>query len=121
MRDFLRWIEPGALWTLFFLTSVYGHVGLKLAVGPAAGSSYGHVLRLSATNLWGWSAVLAWGLSCALWTLTLSRHELMTANAISSLRYLLTCIAAYAFFGEEIGWQRAAGMLLIALGIVLVK
>jgi drug/metabolite transporter (DMT)-like permease len=121
VRDFLRWVEPAALWALFFLTSVYGHVALKLAVAPAAGSGYGRVLRASVSDFWGWSAMLAWGLSCALWGLTLSRHELMTANAISSLRYALTCVAAWAFLSEGIGWQRAAGMLLIGIGIVLVK
>jgi drug/metabolite transporter (DMT)-like permease len=121
VRDFLKWAEPSALWTLFFLTTVYGHVALKLAVGPAAGSDYGRVLRACVTDFWGWSAVLAWGLACALWGLTLSRQELMTANAISSLRYVLTCVAAWAFLGEGVGWQRAAGMLLIGIGIVLVK
>ena len=38
MRDFLRWVEPSALWGLFFLTSVYGHVALKLAVARAGSS-----------------------------------------------------------------------------------
>jgi drug/metabolite transporter (DMT)-like permease len=121
VRDFLRWVEPSALWALFFLTSVYGHVALKLAVAPAAGSGYGRILWASVTDFWGWSAMLAWALSCALWGLILSRHELMTANGISSLRYALTCVAAWAFLGEEFGWQRAAGMLLIGIGIALVK
>ncbi len=121
MRDFLTLIEPVALWTLFFLTSIYGQVGLKLAVAPAAGSAYGRVLQMSVTNFWGWSAVLAWVLSCALWALTLSRNEMMTANAISSLRYPLTCLVACALFSEAVGWQRAAGMILIAVGVFLVK
>ena len=120
MRDFLRWVEPSALWALFFLTSVYGHVALKLAVARAS-SSYGSVLWASVTNFWGVSALLAWSLSCVLWGLTLSRHELMTANAISCLRYALTVVAAWAFLSEGIGWQRAAGMLLIGVGILLVK
>jgi uncharacterized membrane protein len=121
VRDFLKWFEPLALWALFFATSVYGHVALKLAVAPVADGGYGRVLWACVTDFWGWSAVFAWGVSCALWALTLSRHELMTANAISSLRYALTCVAAWAFLSEGIGWQRAAGMLLIGIGIVLVK
>ena len=60
-------------------------------------------------------------LSCVLWGLTLSRHELMTANAISALRYALTGVAAWAFLSEDVGWQRAAGTLLIGIGILLVK
>jgi drug/metabolite transporter (DMT)-like permease len=121
VRDFLRWIEPLALWGLFFLTSVYGHVALKLAVARAGSSSYGSVLWASVSDFWGWSALLAWSLSCVLWGLTLSRHELMTANAISTLRYVLTGVAAWAFLSEDVGWQRAAGMLLIGIGILLVK
>src|SRR5260370_2133736 len=82
VRDFLRWVEPSALWALFFLTSVYGHLALKLSVARAGSSSYGSVLWASVTDSWGWSALLAWSLSCVLWSLPLSRHDLMTANAI---------------------------------------
>ena len=121
MRDFLRWVEPSALWALFFVTSVYGHVALKLAVARADSSSYGSVLWASLTDFWGLSALLAWSLSCVLWGLTLSRHELMTANAISSLRYVLTGLAAWAFLSEGVDCQRVAGMLLISIGIVLVR
>ncbi|HMC90489.1 MAG TPA: hypothetical protein VKI17_13125 [Gemmataceae bacterium] len=45
----------------------------------------------------------------------------MTANAISALRYALTGVAAWAFLSEDVGWQRAAGTLLIGIGILLVK
>jgi drug/metabolite transporter (DMT)-like permease len=121
VRDFVKWVEPAALWMLFFLTSVYGHVALKLAVARAGSSSYASVLWASVTDFWGWSALLAWSLSCVLWGLTLSRHELMTANAISSLRFVLTGVAAWAFLSEGFGWQRAAGMFLIGIGILLVK
>ncbi len=121
MHDFVKWLEPAALWGLFFSTNVYGHVALKLAVTHASNSSYRAVLLASLTDAWGWSALLAWTLSCMLWSLTLSRHELMTANAISSLRYVLTAVAAWAVLSEGLGWQRAAGMLLIGVGILLVK
>jgi hypothetical protein len=42
-------------------------------------------------------------------------------NRQSVCRRLLTCIAAWAFMSEAVGWQRAVGMLLIGIGIVLVK
>ncbi len=56
-----------------------------------------------------------------MWSLTLSRHELMAANAISSMRFALTGLAAWAFLSESMGWQRVAGMLIIGVGILLVK
>ncbi len=63
MRDFLRWAEPAALWAVFFLTSVYGHVALKLVVARANNSSYASILWASVTDFWGWTALLAWSLS----------------------------------------------------------
>jgi drug/metabolite transporter (DMT)-like permease len=117
----MSWIESTALWSLFFLTSAYGHVALKLAVARAGCGGYRAVLRATVTDVWGWSALLAWTGSCVLWGLALSRHELMTANAISSLRYVLIGLAAWAFLSEGVDWQRAGGMLLIGFGILLVK
>jgi drug/metabolite transporter (DMT)-like permease len=121
VRDFVRWVEPSVLWALFFATSVYGHVTMKLAVARAGGGSRANVLWVSVTDTWGWSALLAWTGSCVMWGLTLSRHELMTANAISSFRYVLTGLAAWTFLNEGIDGQRAAGMLFIGIGILLVR
>ena len=97
MRDFVKSLETPALWVLFFFTSVYGHVALKAVVNQVPGGGYRQVLTATLTSFWGWSALVAWGLSCLLWALALARHPLVTANAVSSLhghvsRGMWTCL-----------------------------
>jgi len=119
VRDWLRLIELPLAWVLFFVTSVYGHVALKAAVGGAAGQR-GSVGRAFVSG-WGWSAFVAWGLSCLCWALVLSHHRLLCANAVSSLRFVLTALAAWIVLGEEVTRTQGLGLLLIAAGIVLVR
>jgi drug/metabolite transporter (DMT)-like permease len=109
-----------AIWALFFASSAYGHVALKLAVGRAD-VTYRNALWNAATSLWGWSAVLAWTLSCVLWAMAISRQKLMVASSVSSLSYALLCVAAWAFLGERVTWPQATGVVLIVAGILLVK
>jgi drug/metabolite transporter (DMT)-like permease len=105
-----------AIWVLFFGTNVYGHVALKVAVDRAGRtplSAFGAAL--------GWTACLAWGASCVLWALALARQPLSQANALSSLRHLLTCLAAWYLLGEGLSPRQAAGIVLITVGVLLVK
>jgi hypothetical protein len=79
--------ELPVLWALFFLTTVYGHVALKFAVdGP------GRTLARVFATMWGWSALAAWAASCLLWAAVLSRQQLLSANSVASLRYVLICL-----------------------------
>jgi multidrug transporter EmrE-like cation transporter len=121
MYDHLRRIETPAEWALFFLTNVYGHVALKIAVRSAPAGSYREILSATATNLWGWSAVLAWCLSCALWVLALSRHKLMVANGIAALGDVLICLAAWGCLSERVTSCQGLGMGLIVVGVLLLK
>jgi drug/metabolite transporter (DMT)-like permease len=114
-------MEAPALWVLFFVSSTYGHLALKFAVTRAGGGGYGPALRAAATSPWGWSTVAAWGLSCVLWVVVLSRHGVMTANCISSLEFVLIGLGAWLFLSERATWTQILGMALIAGGIWLVK
>jgi drug/metabolite transporter (DMT)-like permease len=111
-------LEVPLIWLLFFLSSVYGHVALKAAVGSEA--ERGALGRALASG-WGWSAFVAWGLSCLLWTLALAHHRLLRANAVSSLRFVLIALTAWALLGERLTWTQGLGLLLIAAGILLVR
>jgi uncharacterized membrane protein len=109
-----------AIWAIFFASSVYGHVALKLAVtGPHA--NYREALWSAATSFWGWSTVAAWGLSCLMWVLAISNQKLLVAGSISSLSYALICGAAWIFLGERVSVTQCIGIGLIMVGIVLVK
>ena len=118
----LEFAGRAVIWALFFATSVYGHVALKLAVGRGEGdASYRQALVAAATSFWGWSAVAAWTLSCLFWVMALARQQLLTASSISALSYALLCAAACAFLGERATWPQALGVALIVAGILLVR
>ncbi len=121
MRDFLKLCETPAVWMLFFATSVYGHVALKVAVDRVGGEGDGRSVLSALACFWGWSACVAWGASCLLWTVALSRHRLVQANALSALRYVLVCLAAWALLGERLTWPQVLGMALLTAGVMLVR
>jgi drug/metabolite transporter (DMT)-like permease len=106
---------------LFFATSVYGHVALKFAVDQAARENSKGTVLSALANGWGWSACLAWGVSCLLWAMALARQPLVQANALSALRYVLVCLAAWVLLGERLSWPQVLGMALLTTGILLVK
>jgi drug/metabolite transporter (DMT)-like permease len=112
--------EASAIWLLFFGTTVYGHVALKIAV-DRAGTGPGHHTLGALASPWGWSACLAWAASCLLWALTLAHHRLAFANSLSALRYVLIALAAWAVLGERLCLSHVAGMILIGLGVLLVR
>jgi drug/metabolite transporter (DMT)-like permease len=53
--------------------------------------------------------------------LALSRHRLVFANGLSSLRYVLVGLAAWAVLGERLTWSQVFGMALIAAGLLLIR
>lgn len=114
MRDFLKSCGMPAIWVLFFATTVYGHIALKIAVDRRP-------VLAALVSVWGWSACLAWGVSCLLWAFALSEHRLQQANALSSLRYVLIGLAAWGWLGERMSGPQAIGMVLIMAGILLAK
>jgi uncharacterized membrane protein len=107
------------VWILFFGTSLYGHIVVKLTVTQTPGADSGAVLLTMFTDLRSWSAAVAWGLSAVLWSLAVARHGLMTANAIASFRYVVICVTAWTFLSEEIRTVQAVGLALIVLGIAM--
>jgi uncharacterized membrane protein len=119
MSNILNTLQLGIIWTLFFFTSVYGHVALKLAV-QSENSTTAKGLWLSAISFWGWTAWISWGASALLWMLVVAKSPLMAASSISSLRYVLICLAAYFILRETVSPKEIIGIACITLGIVLV-
>lgn len=120
MRNTLvNWIATIVPWTLFFASSVLGHVALKRGAGTAADYDY-----LGATKVffsfWGIMAMLSWGLSCWLWAVLLTKHTLFEANSVSAIRYGLLCLAAYFILKESVTARDIAGMTLIGAGVFLI-
>jgi drug/metabolite transporter (DMT)-like permease len=119
MSNILNVVQISIIWILFFFSSVYGHVALKLAV-KAEDASTAKGLWLSAISVWGWTAWLSWGASALLWMLLVAKTPLMAASSISSLRYILICLAAYWILRETISPKELIGIACISLGIILV-
>jgi len=108
------------IWALFFASSVFGHVAIKLGTAGDGGEGWGRAWAL-ATSPWTISGVGAWCLSGVLWVAILDKTGLSEAMSVSALRYALIILAAFALLGEPIGGRQWAGMALIAVGIGLVK
>ena len=119
MRSILSYGEALLIWGAFFGTTVYGHVALKVAAGASNRYEYRKALSVLG-NVWGWTAILAWTFSALLWVLILTRHTVVSANAISALRYVLISLAALTVLHEPLQCQSAFGMLLVAIGILLI-
>jgi drug/metabolite transporter (DMT)-like permease len=114
MRDLVSISGSVLTWLLFFGTSVYGHVALKQAVETK------RTVMAAALSGWGISAMCAWTLSGVLWMLVLSKHSLLTANSISSLRYVCICAASWLIWRTDITARSGVGMAVIAVGVYLV-
>lgn len=119
MPNILNAVQSVTIWILFFATSVYGHVALKLAVGEGE-SQNAKQLWSSAISFWGWSAWISWAASAVLWMLVVSKHPLLEASSISALRYVLICLAAWFVLRDSISFKEAIGIFCITVGIFFV-
>ena len=108
-------IATPLFWCLFFATTVWGHVAMKLAVDRNAG------VVAAALSGWGLSAILAWGASALLWMLVLAKESLFRASTISSLRYVLVVAAAFAMTRKSPSAQTLVGTALVAAGVLLAR
>jgi drug/metabolite transporter (DMT)-like permease len=104
------------LWLLFFATTIYGHVGMKLASQRQIPGFFQPLF-----SAWGFSALIAWFLSAFLWAAILARAPLAEANSISALRHVLICLAAFVFLNETLNLRFVLGSALICAGIILAR
>lgn len=118
MRNPLTIFWESIVWGLFFVTTVYGHVAMKTACGNAASYDYRRALTV-VSSLQGVTALASWMISSFLWMVILTKHSVVAANTISSLRYLFIGVAAILFLDESINSKQAMGMILIAVGVAM--
>ena len=60
-------------------------------------------------------------LSVAFWLLVLSRADVSYAYPMGSLAYILSAVAAYYCFGEQVTLARMVGICVIIAGVYLVS
>jgi len=105
------------LWSLFFITDIYGHVTLKMTLGREL--TMAETAKRLLGSWVGWSIFLAWGLAGLLWVCVLSKNTLFETTSISMVNYLLICFAAVWFLGENLNPTQWIGMTLIGTGVYL--
>lgn len=75
---------------------------------------------LVATNPWVLGGLLLYFLSAAVWLLVLARVELSFAYPFVGLGFILTMFLGWWLMGDNVGFLRVVGTLLIAAGVVLI-
>ena len=77
-------------------------------------------LGLIAFNPWVLGGLVVYFLSAGVWLLVLSRVQVSFAYPFVGLGFIVTMIAGWWMFGDNIGAQRIAGTALVGIGIVLI-
>jgi multidrug transporter EmrE-like cation transporter len=80
----------------------------------------GPIFLKVATNPFIIGGVYCYVLSLAIWLMVLSRAQVSYAYPMLSLGYVVTAIAAYYFFGEDLSLSRIVGIVFVILGVLLI-
>lgn len=73
------------------------------------------------TNVWLWGAMLCYALSILLWMSVLSKVEVSYAYPFLSVGYVVSAVAGYALFNENLTPIRIAGIVVICIGVILIS
>ena len=73
------------------------------------------------TNLWLWGAMLCYALSILLWMSVLSKVEVSYAYPFLSVGYVVSAVAGYVLFNENLSPVRIAGIIVICAGVILIS
>ena len=73
------------------------------------------------TNLWLWGAMFCYALSILLWMSVLSKVEVSYAYPVLSVGYVVSAVAGYALFNENLSPIRIAGIIVICIGVILIS
>lgn len=121
----MRWIQQHAFIFLCVAFTVTSQLLMRWRVGaagslPASSSErVGFVVGLLMTP-WIWLAVLCTFLAGVSWMLALTKFELSYAFPFTGVSFLVMLTAGALMFGEHVTLGRAAGTLLVMLGLFVV-
>lgn len=106
-------------------TIVSATAQLLLKAGTNALSSSGKYVDVgtwvvrAATQPFILLGICCYVISMAIWVLVLSRLPVSVAYPLLSLGYIVTALFGYLLFGEQLGWAKITGILVIILGVFL--
>jgi len=66
------------------------------------------------------AGICCYVLSLVVWLMILSRAEVSYAYPMLSLGYIITAVAAYYLFGEDLSLARILGIVLVIIGVILI-
>jgi multidrug transporter EmrE-like cation transporter len=78
-------------------------------------------LMRAAFNPYIIAGLASYAVSVLIWMLVLSRAEVSFAYPFLSVGYIVTAVAGYMLFGENLSGVRIGGIALICLGVVLIS
>lgn len=113
----VRYLYPVAT----LLLTVYGQLVVKWQVdrlGAAPGGRLALLGRLI-LNPWVISVFLAAFLAAVSWMVALSYFSLSDAYPVMSLSFALVLFGSALWLGEALSWTKVAGVVLIAVGLVV--
>lgn len=116
MQDRMSLLPNLLIWVAFFTSSVYGHIGFKLAAESGADGLWGMLL-----NPWSITAILAWGGSAIVWMLILSKNPLVAANMTSALSHAMIAVIGVLLFKEALTLKQGIGIFCVIVGVYLVN
>lgn len=117
----------GCWWITFSASSLFvvsGHLLIKAGLTAAASRNVhpgllGLLHTIASAEVIGGLLIYFLGSLC--WMATVAKREISFLYPLSSINYVLVVIASYLLFAESISEQRAAGVALIVLGMVLMN
>jgi uncharacterized membrane protein len=118
----------GRWWVAFTASSLFvvsGHLLIKagLNAATATASQAVGVSRIvhSVLQVEVIAGLLIYFLGSVCWMIAVAQREISFLYPLSSVNYVLVVMVSYLLFAEAISWQRASGVTLIVLGMVLMN
>ena len=96
-----------------------GQTALKFGLNEIDGVSLSNLasfLKLLQTP-WVMVGFILYGISSILWLDVLSKLDFSLAFPMVALTYVFTLVIGRFFFGEQVGWERILGVVLIVGGV----
>lgn len=94
-----------------------------IAVGEVSGGVGGLIVAVPQmiTNVFLWLCMLCYAASILLWMVVLSKVDVSFAYPFLSIGYVISIVAGYYFFAENITPMRIAGVIVICIGVILIS
>ena len=92
-----------------------------IGIGQVSINEIGRSIIPMLTNIWLLCAMICYAVSILLWLSILSKVEVSFAYPFLSIGYIVTAVAGYAFFNENLSITRILGIVIICIGVIVIS